>query len=212
MVFPLLEFLSVKEVRGCPRGGRAGPAAGGAERWQAVPPAAAASPSPGPGRAAAAAVAVPLLGRCAACARPAAGRGARFLREELGAAAPRGERVRKRRAGFLREGERGRGPRGGLGQPLRRSAAPRAARLRGGGELLFPLPGIWRGFFLFLSPFFGREKSNGSSLAAAVGFLPAFPQREPALVRPCAASAAAAPTRVAPQPWSCRLACGVPAV
>lgn len=133
LVFPLLEFLSVKEVRGYPRGGRAGPAAGGAEERQTVPPAAGASR--GPRRA------VSFLRRCAAWARPVRRLGARFSREELGASAPRGERARERRVGLPREGGRA-GPRGGLGEPL----------------LLIPLSRIWRSFFPF--PIFGGGKSK----------------------------------------------------
>lgn len=96
MVFPLLEFLSVKEVRGRPGGGGAGLVAGGAEERQSAPPAAAASHGLGPrGRR--------LLQTLRGRARPVRRLRVRFLRAELEASASR--RMRARPAGFPGSGE-----------------------------------------------------------------------------------------------------------
>lgn len=105
LVFPLLEFLSVKEVCGCPGGGGAGLAAGRAEERQPAPPAAAASHGLGPrGRRL-------LLQALRGRARPVRRLRVRFLRAELEASAPR--RMRARPVGFPGEGGKA-----GSGEPL----------------------------------------------------------------------------------------------
>lgn len=136
-----------------PEQGGAGPAAGGAEKWQTVPPVAGASRGPG----SAVAVAVSFFRRCAALPGPRGELVAPFLRKELGASVLCGGRVRRRPVGFSHEGrEQGRGPRGGLGQlllPQRSSPGGPLARQR---ELLF------LGFGIVPFPLFGGGKSSPS--------------------------------------------------